>query len=79
VLVGTAEVDHRSIWLIEALLVGGPGTYCPRGPPPYSGSPWTYTASQNLTAGTYTWGVVCGYGGNITVTQSIEILFNGQD
>jgi len=76
VLVGAAEVDHTMG--IGARLVGGPGIYCPAPPGRYYGNPWSYTANQNLTAGEYTWGVGCGSWGNITVTQSIEVLYNGK-
>jgi hypothetical protein len=77
VLVGAAEVDHTSVGWIGAFPVGT-GWSCPPLPRGYSGGPWVYTANQNLTAGTYFWGPdPCGGSGNITVTQSIEVLYNG--
>jgi hypothetical protein len=74
VLVGAAEVDHAM--KIGTRPAGAPGVYCPASPYGYSGSPWSYTVDQNLTAGEYTWGPFCGGWGNITVTQPIEVLYN---
>jgi hypothetical protein len=75
VLVGSAEADHTSVGRIGAFPVGT-GWACP--PPPTGpwGDPYSYTADQNLTAGAYTWGAFCGGWGNITVTQSIEVVYN---
>ncbi len=77
VLVGAAEVDHTIP--LGAFPVGSrfncpgrnTGVY-------YFGSPGSYTANENLTAGAYTWGSYCGSWGNITVTQSIAVLYSGQ-
>ena len=78
VLEGAAEADHTMS--MGAHTAGGPPGYCPGVYPPYFGSPMSYTANQNLTAGTYIWGVgSCGSLGNITITQSIEVLYKGQN
>jgi hypothetical protein len=77
VLLGAAVVDHTS--------VNGIGVY-PAGaaiacglipyPPTYSGGQWYYSVNQSLAPGSYDWGAVCGGYGNVTVIQSIEIVFD---
>ncbi len=75
-LVGEAVADHTSVGFIEAFTVGAVFN-CPVEAPGYWGGPWTYVANQTLPAGAFIWGAVCGTAGNITVTQAIEILYNG--
>jgi hypothetical protein len=80
VLIGGAEVDHESVFGIGVFPVGSAFS-CPSEPAPppsppfYWGGPWSYSANQSLAPGSYFWGTPCGGSGNITVTQSVEIVF----
>ncbi len=73
-LVGAFHADHF-LWIM-AWTNGTPLPMCPiyEG---YVGSPMNATYNESLKPETYTFGEVCGGWGNLTVTQTIELVYAG--
>lgn len=71
-LVGTASVDH--FVFLMAWTNGTPLPECADflG---YLGSNWTYSPEQTLAPGSYEFGPVCGGFANLSITDSIAVLW----
>jgi hypothetical protein len=74
VFVGSAEVDHNvSIELLRLPVFLSCGAQY--GSSAYHGDAWYYSINETLAPGQYSWGPTCGGTANITVTQTIEVLY----